>query len=92
MMWDGMGGMNMTGWGLMIAILAIIFLALILVGVFLLVRATSTGDGSATRESGGQAPAGSRASEILDERFARGEIDEEEYRRRKEVLTNLGNS
>ena len=28
----------------------------------------------------------SRAEEVLDERFARGEIDEEEYQRRRAVL------
>jgi putative membrane protein len=31
-------------------------------------------------------PAGSTARRILDQRFARGEIDEEDYRRRREEL------
>ena len=30
----------------------------------------------------------SRADEVLDERFARGEIDEDEYRRRRDALRN----
>ncbi len=32
------------------------------------------------------ASAGSAARRILDERYARGEIDEEEYRRRRDLL------
>jgi putative membrane protein len=36
--------------------------------------------------SGPDAGAGSSARRILDERYARGEIDEEEYRRRRDVL------
>lgn len=41
-----------------------------------------------TRGTGGGRPSSEddRARRILDERFARGEIDEEEYRRRREVL------
>jgi putative membrane protein len=31
-------------------------------------------------------PAGSAARQILDERYARGEIDEEEYLRRRDML------
>ena len=34
----------------------------------------------------GSDPSGSAARRILDERYARGEIDEEEYRRRRDML------
>lgn len=95
-MWDGMGGMGMGTWGVLMSIFWLLFLALIVVGIVLVVRATSAGSGGGVppAHSGSGAypayPAGSRAQEILDERFARGEIDEEEYRRRKDVLREAG--
>lgn len=72
---------------------------LLLAGVVLLtiltVRAFSPGNGH--RDSGGQRPvesypveshrpARSAARQLLDERFARGELDSEEYRHRIQVL------
>ena len=50
------------------------------VAVVLVVRAISGGVGGAGRT-------GSRAMYILDERFARGEIDREEYEERRRALT-----
>ena len=38
------------------------------------------------RSEGGSSAGPSSARQILDERYARGEIDEEEYRRRREEL------
>jgi len=58
-----------------------LFFAVIVVGVVLVVRSFS---------HGGQAPPrseGSRALDILDERFARGEIDHQEYEERRHTLT-----
>ena len=40
----------------------------------------------ATRASGGTSPGSARADRILAERFARGEIDAEEYRSRLDEL------
>jgi putative membrane protein len=37
--------------------------------------------------SAGTEPAAPSARQILDERFARGEIDEDEYQRRRDLLT-----
>jgi len=63
------------GWGMGVG--SLLFLALIVVGVVLLAQRPS-----------GQAPPGGQdsARRILDERLARGEIDEEEYRRRRRTL------
>lgn len=72
--WDG-------GWGFGMMFVSLLFLALIVVGVVLVVRSFS---------HGGQAPNppnGNRALDILDERFARGEIDQQEYEERRRTLT-----
>lgn len=96
MMWDGTGGMGMGTWGVLMVIFWTLFLALIVVGIVLVVRATSPGSGGTAPPAHSAPgaypayPAGSRAHQILDERFARGEIDEEEYRRRKDVLREAG--
>ena len=63
------------GWGMWLG--SVVFLVLIAIGIVMLVRWASR-DGL-----GGRAPDPRR---ILDERFARGEIDEEEYQRRRSVL------
>lgn len=71
----------MDGWGLGMMIMSLLFLALIVVGVVIVVR---------TFSHGGQAPPrsnGNRALDILDERFARGEIDQPEYEERRRTLT-----
>ncbi|WP_016881559.1 MULTISPECIES: SHOCT domain-containing protein [unclassified Rhodococcus (in: high G+C Gram-positive bacteria)] len=81
MMWwnDGMGyGMGWGGWVLM-AVVMVAFWGLVVAGVFALFRSMRTDR---------TAPFGldARAREILDERFARGEIDAEEYRLRRHEL------
>lgn len=73
MMWYGAGGWWMALW-----------MSVLLVGVILLVmwgvRAASDGGRSRVGE------ARSRALEILEERFARGEIDREEFEQRRSAL------
>ncbi len=75
-----MGG---WGWGGMIfgPIMMIVFLALIVGAVVLVIRWTGLG-GSAV--AGGA----NKARNILDERFARGEIDKDDYEERKRVLSD----
>ena len=75
--WDG-------GWVFGMMLVSLLFVPLIAVGVVLLVRSTSH-DGHPPRVSGSD-----RALEILDERFARGEIDQAEYEERRRVLTQGG--
>ena len=63
---------------------SLLFLALIVTGIVMLVRGPS--DGPESRHEGAS------AGQILDERFARGEIDEEEYQSRKRTLAESGRS
>ena len=67
--------------------LVILVLATLLIGTFLLVRGISN---RTMRADGASAPASSGPLRILEERFARGEIDDEEFKRRREVLRGGG--
>jgi len=70
----------MMGWMWIWPVL--ILAGLVLVG-FVVVRLAQGGAPSAPARSDSTGSAGRR---ILDERFARGEIDEDEYRRRRDAL------
>ena len=65
------------GW-LLMALLMLIFWGGVAAAIFAFVRLTAT-HGRAARPSG-------EARRLLDERFARGEIDAEEYVSRRELL------
>jgi len=73
--WDG------GWWGFGMGLVWLLFLGLIVVGVVLLVRYLWGAGGTPSR------PEGNRALDILDERFARGEIDRQEYEERRRILT-----
>ena len=76
--------MGEWGWGGMFLgpLFGILFIAAIAVAIVLVIRAVGGGvEVGKTRSGGGT------ALEILDERFARGEIDIQEYEDRKRVLT-----
>jgi len=75
----GMGGWGGFGW-----IGSLLFLALLVLGVVYLWRALDSGRrDSATSSSGASLPHEDRALQVLRERYARGEIDQEEFERRK---------
>ena len=76
MMWgDGIGAGGMV----FMVLTGVGFLALVVVGIVMLVRGTA-GSGPGGRDRGRD------ARQILDERFARGEIDADEYRSRLGLL------
>ncbi|WP_280460357.1 SHOCT domain-containing protein [Nocardia carnea] len=81
MYWNGHG---MNGWGFVLMIMVTVLLtALIAVAVFAIVRTVVTAPTSA-----GTAPQSraTTAEQLLAERFARGEIDDDEFRRRLHTL------
>lgn len=75
---------DVSGWGwFAMAVSMVLFWALIITVAVLLFRAFDRA--SATGEHG-SAPAALKPEEVLAGRFARGEIDDEEYRRRLATL------
>lgn len=74
----GHGGIGWGGWIVMVAMMIVFWGALAWVIVTLIRQKGSRS------EPPGQG--GSEPMRILDERFARGEIDEDDYTRRREVL------
>ena len=72
-----------SGWGwFWMTVMMVVFWGLVAVAVVAVVRALGAQDRNAT-------PRGSTPSpdEVLDERFARGDIDVDEYRRHSDELT-----
>ena len=61
------------------AVVWLLFAALLVVGIVVLVRAL-------TERGVGSGRSGSSALEILEERFARGEIDRDEFEERRRAL------
>lgn len=80
MYWYG-HGMGAWGWALM-TIGQVLFWGLVIAGIVLLVRYV----GRRSRETGPPGTLRQTPEQLLAERFARGEISEEEYRRGLDVL------
>ena len=82
-MMNGYGGWGAGAW-LMMSVITLVVLALIVAGVVALNRRSH----SATPPPPPLAPGsgGSDALRTLDDRFARGEIDEAEYAKRRDLL------
>ena len=86
MFWYGHG---MSGWGWFGASLGmIVFWALIITVLVLLFRGLGRSTPGGSRDVASRTT--SSAEELLAERFARGEIDEDEYQRRLRVLRSSG--
>ncbi|MEU0684997.1 MULTISPECIES: SHOCT domain-containing protein [Streptomyces] len=80
---------DISGWGWFgMSLGMVLFWALIITVFVLLFRSLSRGPS----DSGGTGvpPASRTPEQLLADRFARGEIDEEEYRRRLQVLRDGG--
>ncbi|MFI5615465.1 SHOCT domain-containing protein [Amycolatopsis sp. NPDC051903] len=85
MYWYGNG---MSGWGIALMTIGnVVFWALVIVAIVALVRVLSRRPVAHDRE---QAP--SAAEQLLAERFARGEIDEQTYRHDLGTLQQLHHS
>lgn len=84
---DGWGymhdGPGWAGW-LFMGLFLLFLVALVVAVVVLLVRSTRPGGSGAGTGAAPTGPSGAEA--LLEERFARGEIEEEEYLRRRSVL------
>lgn len=82
---DDWGDHMGRGWWWVMGVGWLVFLSLVVWLVYLLVRHVTTSPvGSVGREA--EASERARAEAVLAERFARGDIDEDEYRRRRAVL------
>lgn len=80
------GGPGWGGW-LVMALTVVAFWGLLIVAGVAVWRAA---DRRGRADPGNRTESGDRTpQQVLDERFARGEIDEDEYRRRREVLRSV---
>lgn len=78
-MWGDMGAMGWGG-GVLGAVPMVLWWVLIILGIVVLAKWLLAGT------SRGQAASGDRALEVLRERYARGEIDKDEFDKRKRDL------
>ena len=81
---DGYGMHDGSGAGFWVmAVLMLVVLVAVLAFLYLLVVRSG---GTSPRDQAASPGEGKAADRLLDERFARGEIEEDEYRRRRAVL------
>jgi putative membrane protein len=85
MMYWGNNGMSGGGYALMAASM-VLFWGLVIAGIVLLVRYLSTNSSPASSPP----PQPVAPEAVLADRFARGDIDDEEYRRRLDTLRDRG--
>lgn len=76
-MMNGYGMAGGFGW-----IFMVLWWVLIVVGIVALVKWMGT-----SSDTGGNGRSGNKALDILNERYARGEIDDQEFQKRKRDLT-----
>ena len=79
-------GNGVGGWGMVLmAVSGLLFWGLVIGGIVALVRYTGPGAQPSVPAAPGPVP-----QQLLAERFARGDIDEDEYTRRLQVLGATG--
>lgn len=79
-MWWNDGGWGVGGW-LMMGLAMLVFWSLVVAAIVVVVRALG-------HREGGRPDDAESARRILDERFARGELTEEEYRSRRDLIAH----
>lgn len=79
-MWHGYWSAGDWVW---MALVMVVFWGLVVAGIVWLVRRAGGAAAPIEPPDSGQGPT---AQQILDERYARGEISEEEYRHRRDLL------
>lgn len=85
MMWYGGYGQHMSGGGyVLLGLGTLLFWSALILGIVALLRHLGRANGSALAASAGAGPAD--AERVLADRYARGEIDDDEYHRRVDVL------
>jgi putative membrane protein len=90
--WNGGGWHGGGAWGLMSGLFMLVFLVVLVIGVILVVRALlgNQSRGSGWSQSGpppvSQGYAAPSALDILEQRYAKGEIEREEFLARKRDL------
>ncbi|WP_428844570.1 SHOCT domain-containing protein [Mycolicibacterium hodleri] len=82
MMWFGSGGWGWGGW-LLMSVAMVLFWAVLITAIVVGIRYLTNSPSTASH-----APSSgpSRAEDLLSERFARGEIDADEFRQRHALL------
>lgn len=85
MFWTNNTGAGWVSW-IVMSVVMIAFLAMLLVAIVMVVRAAAGGN----TEDSDRKPGSSRALAILEERFACGEIDEQELAAGRRVLAGKG--
>lgn len=85
--WDGWNHMDGWGWGWMWLLSTLFVVGVVAVVVALVVALTRGASGRATAPPPAHRSA---ALDILDQRYARGELTTEEYRERLHVLGDAG--
>jgi len=84
MSWDPDGYGHMSGWGMgWGGLLMVVVRGVVILGIVALVRYLAA-SGQAAGGAGAPRPS---AEQVLAERFARGEIEEQEYLHRRALLT-----
>jgi putative membrane protein len=78
--WNNHMGNWGAGWWILMAAMMVVFWGLVILGVVWVVRSLGTGHHHHTQTAGS-------AVEVLDRRLASGEISPEEYRERRDALS-----